>query len=222
MRSASTRIVQLVPVVLVCVPVAQASTGVRSVPMGTIVQAARANHEIDAEAEGTTLFDGDTLPINGESSLLARLGKSQMYLELNSSVILHHLPKGFSISLTSGTVRIDTGPGETFEAMADGIAIRPVGDAPVLTTITRVSDREINMTSHKDTLRVFMADQVDMIQEGHSYRLDVRPVDSLGAANDGQKPKAPGRNYFTIVMIAGVSVGAGIAAWRALVSPCKP
>ena len=190
--------------------------------MGTIVQATRANHEIDAEAEGTTLFDGDTLQTNGESSLLARLGKSQMYLELNSSVILHHLPKGFSISLTSGTVRIDTGPGETFEAMADGIAIRPVGDAPVLTTITRVSDREINVTSHRSTLRVSMADQVDMIQEGHSYRLDVRPVDSLGAANDGQKPKAPGRNYFTIVMIAGVSVGAGIAAWRALVSPCKP
>ena len=199
-----------------------ASTGARSTPLGVIAQAAGVDGKIDPRVEGTSVYDGDTLPLGGETRLVVVIGKSMMFLQANPSVVLRRLSGGFSVNLKSGTLRILAGQDEIFEVVANGINFAPQRDVPATITIVWVSNAVLEVGIERGALRVSMGQQTNILEEGHSYRVQLLPEALRGAARTGQQAKAPGKNWFTITMIGAITLGTGIAVWRALVSPSRP
>ena len=224
MRDASKRVVCSVAILLARKPLAPASAGTssRSKPLGVIVQAAGEKGQMILEAEGTSVYDGDVLPVSGESNLVVETGRSRVYLGAYPSAVLHRLANGFSVNLTSGTLGISTGLGETFEVVADGVRVAPVRDVPTSVKIIWVSSTELELETVKGALRVSMGEQTTSIGEGHFYRVNLLPSALSGAASARREPASAGRNWFTITMISATAIGTGIAVWRAFVSPCKP
>lgn len=207
--------------ILFLVPVnpAVAATGPRVAPIGSILQATRDKGAVDTASEGTTVYDGDALRTADGSTLLVRLGGPQMFLAGNSGATVHSIANGFSANLSSGTVTANAGRGQTFQLLADGFTVQPLGDVPAIARMTLLNATQIELTSVKGALKVSMGEQTDTIEPGTSYRLEVETEAETSAQNG---PAPTGRNRFKIVAIIILGVATGIAIWRALVSPSTP
>jgi hypothetical protein len=199
---------------------AVAATGPRSAPIGSILQATHDKGEIDSTSEGTTIYDGDALATAVGSTLLARLGGPQMFLASNSGAIVHSIANGFSANLSVGTVTANAGKGQTFQLLADGFTVQPLGETPAIARMTLLNATQIELTSLKGTLKVSMGDQTDTIEPGTSYRLEVETEAEPGPAQN--PPVASGRNRFKIVAIIILGAATAIVIWRATVSPSAP
>jgi hypothetical protein len=209
-------------IALVRVTPASAAAGSPSTPIGTILQATRDKGQIDAVSEGTTIYDGDALTTPGAKTLLVRLGGPQMFLNADSAVVVHGMANGFSASLTSGTVAAFAGKGQTFQLMADGLTVRPFGEAPVVARMTVLNATQIELTSERGVLKVSMGDQTDTIEAGSSYRLEVQLENAPDAAESAAQTRSAGRNRFKKIAIAVIFGAAALILWRALESPTRP
>src|SRR6266852_3396503 len=192
-----------------------------SAPLGMVLQADRAQVGADVTSGGATIYDGDRLQTQVEGTMRAALGGPQLYLRHDTSAQVHVLPKGFSAELTAGTVVVSSTEGQTFQLVADGAMIRPVGTQPVVAQVTRVSANELRLTSSHGALEVTMGDEVKTVESGASYRMEVEP-DPSDPGPQGSGPSPTARNRFIWIAIIGVSAGAAIGVWRALVSPSAP
>lgn len=198
----------------------QATTRARPAPIGWVLQSTHDRGTIDSESEGTTIYDGDPLSTADGSALLARLGGPQMFLNANSAVVVHSITRGFAANLSSGTVTANAGQGQTFQLLADGFTVQPLGEVPAIARMTLLNATQIELTSERGTLKVSMGDQTDTVEAGTSYRLEVETEAEPGPAQNG--PVFAGKNRFKKIAIIVLIGATSIAVWRALVSPDKP
>jgi len=127
----------------------------RSNPMGVVVEAGRKwekndaqREKRDAHAEGATIYDGEELHLEEANYAVLELGKSRISLNPSpqgqgARAVLHQLASGFSIDLSSGTVRIATDERDRFVIIADGIKVEPLRIGPASAEITCVSNAEL-------------------------------------------------------------------------------
>jgi hypothetical protein len=214
-----TAMVIILSASLAGMPAIAGPAGPVSAPLGVVLQADRAQVGADITSGGATIYDGDRLGTGGEGNLRARLSKSQMYLRPNSSAKVHGFPNGFSADLIGGTVVLSSAEGETFQLLADGATIRPANAQPTVAEITRVSDKELLLTSSRGSVEVSLGDEVKTIEAGSSYRMEVESDDPGPQGQGGPVHSGRRRRLAFYLIIGGVAAGTGIGIWRALVSP---
>ena len=192
-----------------------------SVPLGVVLQAANGK-TADVNYGGATVYDGDRLQTAEDGSLRVRLGGPEMYLRSNSAAQVHAFPNGFSAELTAGSVVVSSAEGQTYQVLADGATIRPTGAQPTTGLITRVSANEVLLSSSRGSLEVTMGNEVETVEPGHSYKMEVEPDAAPADPAPQGGPYHTASNHFIWIVIAAVSVGTAIGVWRALVSPSHP
>jgi ferric-dicitrate binding protein FerR (iron transport regulator) len=141
-----------------------------------------------------------------------------MDLQPNTTAEVHRAPNGYVASLFRGTVAVSSPEGQTFELLANGARIRPVGTQETVAQVTWVNSNELRLTSKLGAIQVLYEGDVKTIESGNSYRMEIPSED----------PSPPGRvvprshkgvKYFLIV---AAPVGTAIGIWRALESPSCP
>jgi hypothetical protein len=212
-------LVAILSITMSGIPMASAAATPPSAPLGMVLQANRNNGDIDVSAQGETIYDGETLTTDGSKTLRVQLSGPQMFMRSNSIAEVHKLANGFSANLASGSVVVTTSEGQTFQMMADGATIQPVGTAPVTAQITMLTPKELQLTSTRGTLEVTMGNEVKTIEAGNSYRLEVEPADPADPADPQRGPAAGGSNHFALYLIVAVSAATAVGVWRVLVSP---
>jgi hypothetical protein len=223
MRSIYVSLVSVLSLALIQAPNVSSVAGARSTPIGTVLRATRSTVEIDTRYEGATIFDGETLTTDDSSVLRIQLGGPQMVMRSNSVVAeVRGIENGFSAKLKGGTVVISTKQSQKFRVFADGTTIQPLGEAPTIARITRVSPNEIVLTSEKGSLVISMGNEVKTVDPGNSYHVEIHSESEPNPAEPQFRPRAPGRSHFTMFLVVAVPVVMGIFVWRALVSPPKP
>ena len=205
--------------VLIEAPVLAAPPSSPLAPLGVVVAAENANVGTGVTTSGATIYDGDRLQTQSNSSLRVRLGTGQMVLRQNTVADVHTFPNGFSANLDSGTVIVSSAAGQTFQVIADGATVRPANAEPTSGQISVISPTVLIFTGTHGTMEVTMGDEVKTVEAGSSYRLEVQPEDP------GPNPDAPhatARNHFLWIVIPVVGVVTAVVVWRALVSPAAP
>jgi hypothetical protein len=209
-------------VALIGIPAMAMPASPASVPLGLVLQADRAHVGADITSGGATIYDGDRLETQGDGTMRARLGGSQMYLRASTAAEVHGLSNGFSANLVRGTVVVSSPEGQTFQLLANGATIRPVGTQATVAQVTLVNSKELLLTSNRGAIEVSMGDEVKTIEAGSSYRMEVQP-DDQGAqgSGSGTGPQHTGRSRRLAFFLLGgaIAVGTGVAVWRALESP---
>lgn len=189
-----------------------------SAPIGVVLQAEYATIGSTMTLSGETIYNGDHLG-TGESGILrASLGGSQMYLRPSTSAKVHPFENGFSAELIGGTVVLSSPEGRTFQLVADGATIRPASPQATTAEIAWVNAKQLALTARRGAVEIRMGDEVKTIEPGTFYRMDIETADP--GSQSGPSPAA--KNHFIIVAITGVTAGAIIGVWRALVSPSAP
>jgi len=214
-----TVIVAFLSVAFVATPALASPASAPSAPIGVVLQAGSAKTGLDVAYDGATIYDGDRLQTTENSTLRVRLGGPQMILNPGTTAQVHSLPKGFSADLTAGTVVVSAEAGQTFQVLADGAAIRPVGAGPTAGQITRINASEVVLTGTRGMMEVSMGAEVRTVEPGHSYRMEVETEASPADPAAPQGPYATAHNGFIWIVIAGVSAATAVGIWRALVSP---
>jgi hypothetical protein len=207
-------------VVLVESPVLAAPAKSPSVPLGVVLSAENSNMGAGDSLGGATIYDGDRLQTQSNSTLRVRLGSGQMALRQNTVTSVHSFPNGFLANLEAGTVVVSSAQGQTFQVLADGATIRPANAQPTSGQVSMISPTELILTSTRGTLEVSMGDEVKTVEAGSSYRLEVESADP-GAPANPQAPISAGRNRFIWILLPVVGVVTGIVIWRAVMSPSK-
>ena len=205
---------------IVAAPCMAAPANPASAPLGVVVQAEHAMLGVDTTSGGATIYDGDLLQTDYTGLLRATLGGPQMYLRPATSTQVRRLPNGFSADLKSGTVVVSSKQGQTFEVLADGAVVRPSGADPVVAQITRVSANELLFSSTRGAFTVTMGDEVNTVEAGASYRMEIESEAADPSSNGG--PFHAARNHFKRVLLIGIAAGTAVVVWRALLSDCNP
>jgi hypothetical protein len=195
-------------------------SNLRSPPIGFVLSAENANAGAYVKTSGQTIYDGDRLETQANSTLQAQLGSGQIFLRQNTTVDVHAFPKGFSANLDLGTLIVSSANGQTFQVLADGTTIRPKEGEATSAQISVLSSKNLLLTGIRGTLEVSMGDELKTIEAGSSYRLEVQLEDSDPEQHNSTR--APGRNRFLLIAITAISATTGIVIWRALVSPSNP
>ena len=210
-------------IALVEVPVMAAPASSPSAPLGVVVASENSNVGAGVTTSGATIYDGDLLKTQPNSTLRVRLGSGQMVLRQSTSANVHTFPNGFSADLNEGTVVVSSPAGQTFQLIADGVTIRPANAQATTGQISMISPTELVLTGTRGTLEVTMGDEVKTVEAGSAYRLEVETEDAgPGPAGAGQQPHPTARRRFLWFLIPAVGVVTGIIIWRALVSPTNP
>ena len=207
----------ILSLVLVEAPLSAANSP--SVPLGVVISAENSNAGSGGAMSGATIYDGDHLQTQPNESLRVRLGKGQMVLRQSTVADVHALPNGFSANMSAGTVIVSSPAGQAFQVIADGATIRPANDQPTSGQITMISATEMILTGTRGTIQVTMGDEVETLEAGSSYRLEVESDPGPGP-NPQAQPTA--RNRFLWIAIPAIAAITGIVIWRALVSPNSP
>jgi hypothetical protein len=127
-------------------PVTAAPASSPSVPLGVVVAAENSNVGAGVTTGGATIYDGDRLKTEDNSTLRVRLGSGQMVLRQSTMAEVHALPNGFSAYLDSGTVVVSSPAGQTFQLIADGATIRPANAQAASGQISMISATELILT----------------------------------------------------------------------------
>jgi hypothetical protein len=189
-----------------------------SAPLGVVLIAEKAHVGVDLTYSGATIYDGDQLKTPENGTLRVRLGSGQMVLRNSSSTTVHSAPNGFSAELESGSIVVSSGEGQTFQVLADGATIRPLHGQPASAQITKISEKELVLTSTRGALEVSMGNEVRTVEPGTSYRM-VETADSSPQPQPHPAIALPGaQNHFDLIVITVVAAATGVAIYRALVS----
>ena len=188
-----------------------------SAPLGLVLQAERAHSGAEIMSGGATIYDGDRLATQDDGTLRARLGGSQMYLRPGTIAEVHGLSNGYSASLLQGTVIASSPEGQTFQLLADGATIRPLGTQATVAQVTWVNPTELLLSSKLGAIQVSLEGDVKTIEAGNSFRMEIQPEDA-GPQGSGV-PTHGGRNHAIYIWIAIAAAATAVGVWRALVSP---
>ena len=219
MRTVLTAVlIATVTITLTTLPAIATPPGAPAAPLGVVVLAENAHVGMDATYSGATIYDGDRLETPDRGNLQVRFGASQIYLRQSSAAAVHSLTNGFAADLGYGTVVVTSAQGQTFQVLADGATIRPANAQPTSVQITKISGTELVLTGNRGTALVSMGDEVQTLEAGNSYRLDVQPEES-GPGPQPQFPSPTAVNRFLWVLIPAIAIATGVVIWRAVMSP---
>jgi hypothetical protein len=214
------------------VPAWGASTA-NVVPLGTVIAADRA-HVGQASADvGTTVYSGDRVSTELQGSMQLRAGAARLLLLGSSAAIVNDSEGAPAAKLLLGTATFSTGNAHAFTLFASKAAIRPQSDAPTIGQVTYLNDQELLVTSRRGGLTVTVENEMQVIQEGTSYRvlLDPAPEAAQGPSGAGSGKQGPagnkgplkaGRSRFLIVATALTAAATAFALSEALESPDRP
>jgi hypothetical protein len=108
--------------------------------------------------------------------------------------------------------------GQTFELLANGARIRPVGTQETVAQVTWVNSDVLVLTSSLGAIQVLYDGDVKTIYAGSSVRMEIQTEASDPPGRT--RPRShKGVKYFLIV---AAPVGTAIGIWRALESPSCP
>jgi hypothetical protein len=220
----TSTVVFVLSALLIGIPAVAAPANPASAPLGSVLQADRASVGADITSGGATIYEGDRLETADSGTLRARLGASQMYLRPNTAAEVHGLPNGYSASLLRGTVIASSPEGQTFQLLANGATIRPVGTQATVARVTWVNANELLLSSNLGAIQVSLDGDVKTIEAGNSYRMEIQPEDPgpQGSGGRGGTPTHGGRNHAIYFWIAAAGVATGIGIWRVVMSPDHP
>ncbi len=199
-------------------PSRNSGDGSASIPLGSVLDAERAQLGADITFGGATIYDGDRLETQEDGILRVRLGKSQMDLRPSTTVEVHRLPNGYVASLFRGTVIASSPEGQTFELLANGARIRPVSTQETVAQVTWVNAHELLLNTSRGSIQVLYEGHIKTIDAGSSVRMEIQTEASDPPGHTGQRSHK-GVKYFLIV---AAPVGTAIGIWRALESPSCP
>ena len=134
------------------------------------------------------------------------------------------LPNDYSVILMSGTVVVSAPDRQTFQLLADGITIRPVGTQRSAALVNWKNSHELEITSISGELQLSIGEQVETIQQGEAYKVEIETEnpEPRGPAGSGKGAAPAGKNHFTKYAIVVGSIATGIGVSLAFVSPCAP
>jgi hypothetical protein len=202
---------------LVAIPLVAMPANPPSAPLGSIVQADRAQQGVDLTSSGATIYEGDRLETQADGTLRARLGKSQLYLQQSTLAEVHGLANGYSANLLHGTVVASSPEGQTFQLLANGATVRPVNTHATVARVTWVSANELLLSSSVGAIEVNYEGDVKTIEAGNSVRMEIKTEDA-SSPGPQSRPSAQGRNHAIYFVIAVAAVATAIGIWRATVS----
>jgi hypothetical protein len=200
------------------IPATGVSANPASIPLGSVLDAERAQLGADITFGGATIYDGDRLETQEDGILRVRLGKSQMELRPSTTVEVHRLPNGYVASLFRGTVIASSPPGQTFQLLANGATIRPVGTQATAARVTWVNSDELVLTSSLGAIQVLYDGNAKTIDAGSSVRMEIQTEASDPPSHTGQRSHKGVRYFLTVAAPVGTAIG----IWRALESPSCP
>jgi hypothetical protein len=203
-------------VLLVVIPSVAMPANPASAPLGWVLQAERAHVGADLTSGGATIYDGDRLETQVDGTLRARLKNSQMYLRPDTVAEVHGLANGYSASLLRGTIIASSPEGQTFQLLANGATIRPVGTQATVAQITWVSAKELLLTSNLGAIQVSLDGDVKTIEAGNAYRMEIQPPDA-GPQGSGA-PTHGGTSHAIYIWIAAAVAATAVGVWRAMES----
>jgi ferric-dicitrate binding protein FerR (iron transport regulator) len=121
--------------------------------------------------------------------------------------------------LLRGTVVASAPEGQTFQVLANGATIRPVGTKASVAQVTWVNAKELLLTSNVGAIQVSLdGGDVKTIEAGNSFRMEIQPEAASPGQNGSGGTPAGGRNRAIYFWIAAASVAAGVGIWRAMIS----
>ena len=208
-------------IAIIAAPSMAAPASPASAPIGVVVQADHAKLGAETTSDGSTIYEGDLLQTDGTGTLRVSLSGPQLYLRQGTSTQVRRLPNGFSADLKSGTVVVSSKQGQAFELLADGAIARPAGADPVVAQITRVNANELLFSSTRGALKVTLGNEVQTVEEGASYRMEVVDTEAADPSSNGG-PFHAARNHFKRIVLIGIAGGTAIGVWRALISEDNP
>jgi len=217
----TTFVIASLSLVLLNATVMAAPASSPSAPLGVVVAAENANVGAGVTTSGATIYDGDRLQTQANSTLRVRFGAEQIVLRQNTDAEVHSFPNGFSTNLYAGSMVVSSAAGQTFQLVADGATVRPANAQPASGQITVISSKELVLTGTRGTLEVSMGDEVKTVEAGSTYRLEVEAEDS-GPGPNPQAPHPTARNHFLWIAIPAIAAATAVVIWRATVSPSHP
>jgi hypothetical protein len=220
-----------VALTLACVPL-WAATNPTATPLGTVIAADHARVG-DAGADvGTTVYGGDRLSTEPQGNVQIRAGAARLLLSSSSAAVVNDNEGTPSAKLVQGTATFSTGNAQAFTLYASKAAIRPQSDVPTIGQVTYINDKELMVTARRGALTVSVENDVQVIEEGKSFRVLLDPEAEaaqgpVGAGGNqgprgGGGPLKAGRSRFLIVAVALTGAATGVAIYKALESPDRP
>jgi len=190
--------------------------------MGVVLHADRAMVGNSKAINGATVFQGDRIATDPAGQLRVRFGTSQAHLFASSSAVVGQLAGGFNADLTRGSVILSAADGETFSLTANGAVVRPGALQATVAQVTRVSPRELLLSSRMGALEVTFDGEVTTLVEGSSYRMLIDPADAQGPQTSRPAGRTRRRAIFILVGAAGAATGIAIAVSQGSSSPVSP
>jgi len=167
-------------------------------------------------ADGTSLFDGDTVSTQGKGSLRIRLGASQLFLGENSTLTLLRSERGVTAKLLGGTARFSGAAGMPIELLVLDVRIRGKQDSAA-GQVTMISKDEFQVGATSGALTVDVDGDVRTVDENTAFDATLSP------APDNGMPVGAGRRRSLIlwIIVALAAIGTAIAVMHATMSPSK-
>jgi hypothetical protein len=124
--------------------------------------------------------------------------------------------------LTRGSVSLSSANGETFSLTANGAVVRPGASQATVAQVTRVSPRELLLSSRKGALAVTFNGEVTTLAEGNSYRMLMDPADAQVPQGSRPAGRRQSRAIYIFVGAAAAITGIAISRVFSTVSPSTP
>lgn len=205
-------------VAVLVVPTAFATPN--SAPMGVVTGAQRAMVGQISAADGTNLYDGDTVATEATGAMRLRFGASQMVLTGGTVVTLNKSAAGVSATLVSGMVRFSSVPGSLLELHTlNVVEVRAKGDTAATGQLSIVAPTAFQVGSTKGELAVSVNGIEHDVTEPSAFRVD---LDDANATPGGQGPRPAGKSGGIWIAVAAVAAGTTVAIILAFLSPSTP
>ncbi|HET9400290.1 MAG TPA: hypothetical protein VFO34_05000 [Candidatus Acidoferrales bacterium] len=196
----------------VAVTCSAATTGANA-PLGVIVIGQKAMLGSVPIADGTSLFDGDTVSTQDQGSLRISLGAAQVWLGQNSALSLHKTATGVEARLETGMMRFSGAAGAPLEFRVLDALVRPK-QPTAAGQLAVITPTEFQVGSTSGTLTVDVDGDVRTVEESTAY-------DATLSSADPQMPQVAGRRHFILlwVIISLIAFGTVFAILHARMSP---
>ena len=182
-------------------------------PLGVVVAGQKALLGAVYVADGTSLFDGDTVSTQGKGSLRIRLGASQLFLGENSTLTLLRSERGVTAKLLGGTARFAGAIGAPIELLVLDARIRGKQDGAA-GQVTMISQDEFQVGATSGALTVDVNGDVRTVDENTAYDATLSP-----APDSGLPPGAAKRRSLILWILIGLAaIGTVIAVMHATMS----
>jgi hypothetical protein len=199
-------------------------------PLGVVVIAEQAKVADSDAVKGSSVFEGDRMATGETGQLQVRFGATQTRLFPGSlAVVSQTSGGGLNADLLSGTVSMSSAAGQEFSLTSNQAMVRPASGQTVIAQVTRVSPRELLLSSRKGALEVTFDGEVTTIAEGSTYRMVVDPAEPEGPQGTGAQPAGTvhhsrKRAAFILLGAAAAITGAAILSSQgsSVVSPSTP